>query len=70
MSKSKKGGLIARRRSALIRLEASYEKFAETKKDRNEFRTNDGRLHEFRTYEFECNRMLNEISSLKSKLHV
>ena len=69
MSRSKKGGLIARRKSALNRLEATYRKFVDAKKDRDEFHTNDGRLHSFRTYEAECDRMLSEISSLKSKVH-
>lgn len=70
MSKSKKGGLIARRKSALNRLEAAYKKFVEAKKDRDEFHTNNGRLHSFKTYESERDRMFNEITSLRIKLHV
>jgi len=70
MSKSKKGGLIARRKGALNRLEASYKKFVDARKDREEFKTNDGRLHSFKTYESERDRMFNEIISLKGKLHV
>lgn len=67
---SKKGGLINRRKSALSRLEATYKKFVEARKDREEFRTNDGRLHSFKTYESERDRMFDEITSLKTKLHV
>ena len=72
MGKSKKGGLVARRKEALKRLEAAYETFKEAKQDkapcvttRNGFKYE----HKGRKYSEECKRMANEIAVLKSRIH-
>lgn len=64
--KSKKGGLMQRRRNALQRLEAKYAEFRAAKVDKKiETRKRDS----IRTYEAECARMLNEMTTLKSRIH-
>ena len=72
MSKSKKGGLMSRRKEALKRLEAAYEKFKEAKKDKEPWTTTRNGFkyeHKGRKYDEECKRMANEIASLKSRIH-
>lgn len=72
MGKSKKGGLIARRRSALERLEATYEKFKEAKKDKAPWvSTRNGQKieHKGSTYAQECKRLSDEIAKLKTRIH-
>lgn len=72
MGRSKKGGLNARRKSALKRLEATYEKFKETKKDKEPWTTirgNFGHYHPGRSYAEECGRLSKEIARLKTKIH-
>ena len=72
MGKSKKGGLIARRRSALERLEATYEKFKEAKKDKEPWvSTRNGvkHTHPGRSYAAECKRLSEEIAALKARIH-
>ena len=59
MAKSKKNGLNLRRKGALERLEVSYEKFKENKKDKEE---------PFRKYADECARMHKEIEILKKRI--
>ena len=71
MARSRKGGLTARRKSALALLEAQYEKFKKAGKDKAPWTTTrNGKphLHEGRSYKAECTRLQNEIQNLKSKL--
>ena len=57
---------MQRRRNALQRLEAKYEEFKAAKADKKiETRKRDS----IRTYEAECARMLNEMTTLKSRIH-
>jgi len=73
MSRSKKGGLIARRKSALQRLEAAYKEFSESigkdKKTLPLYLVKKLEKHEG-NFQKECDRMLSEISVLKSRLHI
>lgn len=72
MGKSKKGGLLARRKNALARLEATYEKFKEAKEDKKPWvSTRKGVKHEHsgRSYAAECKRLNEEIAKLKSRIH-
>lgn len=72
MGKSKKGGLIARRKSALARLEATYEKFKEAKKDKEPWvSTRNGfkHTHSGRSYAAECKRLSEEIANLKRNIN-
>lgn len=73
MAKSKKGGLVARRKSALNRLEAAYKEFSEAiGKDTNSLPLYLVKKLEKHSdnYQRECDRMLKEISVLKSRLHL
>ena len=72
MGISKNGGLMARRKEALKRLEAAYEKFKAANEDKKPWvTTRNGFKHEHkgRKYSEECKRMANEISILKSRIH-
>ena len=69
-TRSKKGGLVARRRSALARLEATYNAFVKEGKDKKSWTTNGGvREHLGGSYASECKRLQNEINVLKSRIH-
>ena len=66
-----KGSLVVRERTALKRLEASYEKFKAAGEDKKPWdSTRNGRIihHKGRSYNEECERMKKEISILKNKL--
>ena len=69
MAKNKKGGLYARRKTALALLEARYEKFKAAKEDKKPWLTH-GKTKEHlgRSYQDECARMANEIKILKAKI--
>ena len=72
MGKSKKCGLMSRRKEALKRLEAAYEKFKEAKEDKAPWTTTRRGFkyeHKGRKYNDECKRMANEIAVLKSRIH-
>lgn len=62
---SKKSGLNLRRKSALKRLEASYESFKSAQKDKEPSVSSNGHHHPFRSYADECQRMSKEIARLK-----
>lgn len=69
MARSKKGGLVARQKSALALLEARYEKFKAAKEDKKPWTTHhDTKVHPGRSYEAECARMAAEIKILKDKI--
>ena len=69
MARSKKGGLYARRKTALALLEARYEKFKAAKEDKKPWTTHHNtKVHPGRSYEAECARLSNEIAILKAKL--
>ena len=71
MGKSRKGGLLGRRKSALALLEARYEKFKAAKEDKAPWTTTrNGVKHEHagRTYDQECKRLAGEIEILKAKI--
>ena len=69
MAKSKKGGLAARQKRALARLEARYEEFKATKEDKKSWITHGGtKVHPGSSYEAECARLSNEIRILKAKI--
>ena len=69
MARSKKGGLYARRKTALALLEARYEKFKAANEDKKPWTTHGGtKEHPGRSYEAECSRLSNEIALLKSKI--
>ena len=71
MGKSKKGGLAHRRKSALSRLEAVYEKFVSKKASKESWTTHAStRIHKSRSFDDECQRLQSEIAALKSRLHV
>lgn len=73
MAKSKKGGLVARRKSALNRLEAAYKEFSEAiGKDSKSLPLYLVKKLEKHSgnYQRECDRMLKEISVLKSRLNL
>jgi hypothetical protein len=71
MGKSRKGGLLGRRKSALALLEARYEEFKAAKEDKAPWTTTrNGRIHKHagRTYAQECKRLAGEIETLKAKI--
>ena len=69
MARSRKGGRIARQKSALALLEARYEKFKAAKEDKKPWTTHgDTKEHPGRSYEAECARLSNEIAVLKAKI--
>jgi hypothetical protein len=71
MGKSKKGGLIARRKSALQRLEATYNTFVEKKQDKKSWTTHGGtKQHNARSYKDECDRLQSQILILRQRLHM
>ena len=62
---------IIRQRTALARLEKSYEQFKAANKDKAPWNsTRNGRVihHRGHTYDEECSRLLSEIKILKDKL--
>lgn len=72
MGKSKKGGLLSRRRAALARLEKQYEEFKTAGVDKQAWDTyRRGRVfhHKFRTFADECSRMSKEIAILKERIN-
>ena len=71
MGKSRKGGLLSRRKSALARLEAQYKKFKSANEDKKPWTTTrNGKPYEHagRKYNVECERLSKEISILKEKI--
>ena len=71
MGKSRKGGLLGRRKSALALLEARYEKFKAAKEDKAPWTsTRNGKPHQHagRSYDQECQRLSREIEVLKTKI--
>lgn len=71
MSRSKAGGITARRKSALSLLEAGYKKFKAAGKDKAPWvTTRNGKEHHHRgrSYKEECARFEREIAILKEKL--
>jgi len=71
MGKSK-GSLLMRQKSALKRLEAAYEAFKVAGEDKKPWSsTRNGRkiLHRGRKFNDECERMKQEIASLKAKIN-
>ena len=70
MGKSK-GSLIIREKSALKRLEATYEAFKAAGEDKKPWEsTRNGRTihHKGRTFNEECERMKREIANLKANI--
>jgi len=70
MSKGK-GNIVVRRRMALQRLEAAYEKFKAAGEDKKPWTsTRNGRTiyHKGRSYNEECERLKTEIASIKQNL--
>ena len=66
-----RGSLVARQKAALVRLEATYEKFKAAKEDKKPWdSTRNGRVihHQGRKYADECARMVVEIKNLKAKI--
>ena len=66
-----RGSLVARQKAALVRLEATYEKFKAAKEDKKPWdSTRNGRVihHQGRKYADECARMVAEIKNLKAKI--
>lgn len=66
-----KGSLIVRQKSALQRLEASYQKFKAAGEDKEPWTsTRNGRqiYHKGLSYDKECERLRNQISILKDKI--
>jgi hypothetical protein len=66
-----RGSLVARQKSALTRLEATYEKFKSANEDKKPWEsTRNGRKvqHAGRKYADECKRLADEIKRLKAKL--
>ena len=62
---------ISRQKAALARLEKQYEAFKAAGKDKEPWETTrNGRIihHSGRTYDEECHRFIEEISTLKHKL--
>lgn len=72
MARSKKGGLLARRKSALALLEARYKKFKAAREDKAPWITAKNskhpRQHPGRSYKAECLRLETEIEILKAKI--
>lgn len=72
MSRSKKGGLLQRRKNALARIEAAYGNFRAAGKDKEPWvTTRNGKehVHAGRSYSAECKRFADEIARLKAKIH-
>lgn len=72
MARSRKGGLLARQKSALALLEAQYEKFRKAKEDKAPWTTTrNGKphYHKGRSYDAECARLQSEIKHLKGKIN-
>ncbi len=72
MSKSKKGGLLGRRRSALERLERTYSDFKSAGVNKESWvttRHGKSHTHKGRTYDEECKRLEEEIKILKHKIN-
>jgi hypothetical protein len=72
MSRSKKGGLLGRRRSALERLEKAYEEFKKAGVDKApHVSTRNGKphTHKGRKYADECKRMEEQIKILKGRVN-
>lgn len=70
MAKSK-GNIVVRKRAALQRLEATYEKFKVAGEDKKPWSsTRNGRtiFHKGRSYNEECERMKTEIANLKANI--
>ena len=66
-----RGSLVARQKAALVRLEATYEKFKAAKEDKKPWdSTRNGKVihHQGRKYADECARMATEIKNLKAKI--
>ena len=66
-----KGSLVIRKRNALKRLEAAYEKFKAAGEDKKPWSsTRNGRTiyHKGRSYNEECERMKKEIANLKANI--
>ena len=66
-----KGTLVVRKRAALVRLEAAYEKFKAAGEDKKPWSsTRNGRTiyHSGRSYKVECGRMKTEIENLKKNI--
>ena len=66
-----KGTLVVRKRAALERLEAAYEKFkaaGEDKKPWSSTRNGQTVYHSGRSYKDECSRMKTEIENLKRNI--
>ena len=66
-----KGSIAVRERTALKRLEATYEKFKAAGEDKKPWdSTRNGRIihHKGRSYNEECERMKKEISNLKENI--
>ena len=66
-----KGTLVVRKRAALVRLEAAYEKFKAAGEDKKPWSsTRNGRTihHSGRSYKEECGRMRMEIENLKKNI--
>lgn len=66
MARSRKGGLNARRKGALARLETQYREFKKNGKDKESWCGN--RYHKGRTFKAECARMEYEMANLKKKI--
>lgn len=73
MSKSKKGGRLSRRRSALELLEKKYAEFKAAGKDKEPRDTAKNSRHPKHhagvSFAAECKRMENEIHTLKSRIN-
>ena len=66
-----KGTLVVRKRAALVRLEAAYDKFKAAGEDKKPWSsTRNGRTiyHSGRSYKEECGRMKMEIENLKKNI--
>lgn len=71
MGKSKKNGLLERRKSALARLEAQYEKFKSAGEDKPSWTTTRNgkpKTHLGRSFADECKRFNSEIDKLKENI--
>ena len=65
--------VVLRRKGALARLEAAYEKFKAAKEDKKAYTSSRNckpHLHSGRSYDAECKRMSQEIKRLKEKLSI
>lgn len=69
MARSRKGEKLARQKNALYLLEARYEAFKVAKKDKASWTTHGGKkVHSGRSYKDECQRLADEIKTLKAKM--